>query len=636
MSAKKKKIVSECPGCGFQILTRDSEKHRNECGRSFSESSIPLIAPKVGFVATTATLVKRDTFLPPDYFEGGTVEVKYFGKSYIFKVPVSVEEKLASLSLEDGSSEHSKVSKISYNPTISIGERSTNKKEISGRVGFEKIGGLSKAKSELITFLIDPIKRNTEACSIVIWGLTGSGKSLLLSALSDILPNSHFVNSSNFSNIQSSVNEDTVLLIDNFEIKSETKNSEGNVDFLCRILDEKKFKAVILSARSIENLDLRLRRRFPVEIELMVPSPDERLEILKLVLENETISEEEIKELARNTHGFTGADLVSLAKLASHLPEAEISNNPSAVKLSGQSSDGNPTIHVDRFTAARRRIRPTGIRQFVLEVPDVKWEDIGGEEELKKEIEQAVIWPFKHPEAFKRLGLDPPSGILLYGPPGCSKTLIARALAAQSKLNFLSVKGPELFSKWVGESERAVRDLFHRARQVAPAVLFFDEIDAVATRRGGDSSSGVSDRVLAQLLTELDGLEKSTGVIVLAATNRPETLDGAILRPGRLDRSLYVPLPDFLTRVSIFELQLKKMTCSSNMDVEKLSKLTEGYSGAEIVALCKNAGFLAMRQDLNSKEIQWNHFQDALKIIVPRTDRKTLSIYENFSKGVQL
>lgn len=240
----------------------------------------------------------------------------------------------------------------------------------------------------------------------------------------------------------------------------------------------------------------------------------------------------DFKKIFRNTHGFTGADLAALAKVASHC----LSENPT------------PEIYVDRFTAARRRIRPTGIRQFVLEVPNVKWEDIGGEFDLKQEIEQAVIWPFKHPEAFKRLGIEPPSGILLYGPPGCSKTLIARALAAQSKLNFLSVKGPELFSKWVGESERAVRELFHRARQVAPTVLFFDEIDAVAVKRGGDSSSGVSDRVLAQLLTELDGLEKSTGVIVLAATNRPDTLDGAILRPGRLDRILYVPLPDFITR----------------------------------------------------------------------------------------
>ena len=256
--------------------------------------------------------------------------------------------------------------------------------------------------------------------------------------------------------------------------------------------------------------------------------------------------------VCRESHGFTGADLEAMCRLAEH------------VALDRASSSSDVSVINDSFTVAKRRIRPTGLRQFILEVPNVRWDDIGGEEKLKQEIEQvrskpfylyyksvclqAVIWPFKHPEAFKRLGVEPPSGILLYGPPGCSKTLIARAIAAQSKLNFLSVKGPELFSKWVGESERAVRELFHRARQVAPSVLFFDEIDAVASRRGGDSSSGVSDRVLAQLLTELDGLEKTNGVIVLAATNRPEILDGAILRPGRLDRSIYVTLPDSVTR----------------------------------------------------------------------------------------
>lgn len=448
--------------------------------------------------------------------------------------------------------------------------------------------------------------------------MTGTGKSLFLTALSETLPNCTFVHPSQLSKLHEN-GTDTILLIDNFEVKTE-KNSDASVDSLCRIIDEKQYKAVIVVVRSIETLDLRLRRRFPVEIELMVPDPRERLEILKILLENEKISEDEINEVAKNTHGFTGADLASLTRLATHCSEEKTIAE----------------MHVNRFTAARRRIRPTGIRQFVLEVPDVKWEDIGGEEELKKEIEQAVIWPFKHPEAFKRLGVEPPSGILLYGPPGCSKTLIARALAAQSKLNFLSVKGPELFSKWVGESERAVRELFHRARQVAPAVLFFDEIDAVATKRGGDSSSGVTDRVLAQLLTELDGLEKSTGLIVLAATNRPETLDGAILRPGRLDRSLYVPLPDISTRKSILRLQLHKMSCIPDLNIDELSKLTDGYSGAEIVALCKNAGFLAMRQNIDSTLIEWKHFEEALKIIVPRTDKKSISMYEMFSKGIQV
>jgi SpoVK/Ycf46/Vps4 family AAA+-type ATPase len=548
--------------------------------------------------------------------EGSRISVKYFGQSLHFKLPESLVSKLSALSVGETNDRNITVIKLNSKPKICFTSTlsSAEKDTVDKVFGFDRIGGLTKAKYDLTTFLIDPVLKSADACSVILWGLTGTGKTLILQSISELLPGRciSLESISTLSESFSQIGTADVLLLDNFEsIKPESKNSETTADLLCRIIDEKRFKAIVMVARSIESIDLRLRRRFVVEIELMVPNPIEREEILRKIL-GQRFQEDRIRELARETHGFTGADLVAMCRLSEH------------VALEQTSSLDENVIN-DCFTVARRRIRPTGLRQFILEIPNVKWEDIGGEEKLKQEIEQAVIWPFKHPEAFKRLGVDPPSGILLFGPPGCSKTSIARAIAAQSKFNFLSVKGPELFSKWVGESERAVRELFHRARQVAPAVLFFDEIDAVASSRGGDSSSGVSDRVLAQLLTELDGLEKTNGVIVLAATNRPEILDGAILRPGRLDRSLYVTLPDKVTRHAIIELQLKKMTAiDTNIDIEMLSERTDGYSGAEIVALCKNAAFIAMRDNLHSAQIEAKHFEAALSIIVPRTNRKTL------------
>ncbi|KAK6024083.1 ATPase, AAA family [Ostertagia ostertagi] len=376
--------------------------------------------------------------------------------------------------------------------------------------------------------------------------------------------------------------------------------------------------AVVLSVRQAEELDLGVRVRFPVErgivlsrwLKLMFPMEEERIEILRSLTGS---SDDVIVDLAKRTHGFTGGDLKSLV-VASRFTEGQTES--------------------EKLENARKRVRPTGIRQFILEVPHVSWDDIGGSEELKLEIQQAVIWPQKHRDAFERFGIDPPSGILLYGPPGCSKTLVARALASESKMNFLAVKGPELFSKWVGESEKAIRDLFSRARQVAPTIVFFDEIDAVGSSRGSEKSSGVSDRVLAQLLTELDGLEKQSGVLLLAATNRPDQLDSALLRPGRLDRAIYVGLPCSKTRRAIIEMRTKRMTLAEDDIIEKLVNKTEGYSGAELVAVCRQAALLAMRENINATEVRWQHFEETLLSIVPRTERHMLEAYERFKRGV--
>merc|ERR1712223_354785 len=294
------------------------------------------------------------------------------------------------------------------------------------------------------------------------------------------------------------------------------------------------------------------------------------------------------------------------------------------------------------------------MREVQVRVPNVTWQDIGGLDELKLKLKQSVEWPIKHPEAFKRMGITAPKGVLMYGPPGCSKTMIAKALANESQLNFVAIKGPELFKKYVGESEQAVRQLFNRARRVSPCIVFFDEIDALGSERGS-SSSKVGDRVLAQMLTEMDGIEQLKDVIVVAATNRPDMIDKALIRPGRLDRNVYVPLPDEKTRLKIFQIHTRKKPLDhENVDPQKLASQTKDYSGAEIAAICNEAALATLEENLKndttpsreesgkcisdttpSKEdgakLCQRHFDLALERVKPQINLSLISIYDKFT-----
>ncbi|OTF75462.1 spermatogenesis-associated protein 5-like protein [Euroglyphus maynei] len=270
--------------------------------------------------------------------------------------------------------------------------------------------------------------------------------------------------------------------------------------------------------------------------------------------------------------------------------------------------------------------KPSTMREITLEMPNVRWSDIGGLNKLKQLLEECVVWPIKHPDAFIRFGIDPPKGILMYGPPGCCKTMIGKALAYES--------GPELFNKWVGESERAVREIFRKARAASPSILFFDEIDALATERG-QTQSAVGDRVLAQLLTEIDGIEKLGQVIIIAATNRPDIVDKALLRPGRLDSIVYVALPDMETRKEIFQIRLSKMPLNETIIfhnlLETLAIKSDGYSGAEIQAVCQRAALLALANDKDAQSIQAEHFLQSFNMIRPQTSLETIEFYERFA-----
>ncbi len=395
---------------------------------------------------------------------------------------------------------------------------------------------------------------------------------------------------------------------------------------------------IVIGATNRPNaLDPALRRpgRFDREIEIGIPDKQGRYEILQIHTRGMPLAEDvDLKKLADMTHGYTGADLAALCRetamkaLRRYLPEIDLEQERIPPHVLEKME-----VKMEDFINAYREITPTAMREVAIEVPTVHWDDIGDLEEAKQELKESVEWPLKNPDVFKRMGIKPPKGILLFGPPGCGKTLLARAVATESEANFISIKGPEVFSKWVGESERAIREVFRKARMSAPAIIFFDEIDALVPRRGaGYADSGVTERVISQLLTEIDGIETLQEVVVLAATNRPDILDPAIMRPGRLDRLIYVPEPDEEARLQIFKIHTKNMPLAKDVDLERLARMTKGYSGADIESVCREAAIIALRRDINSKEVTFADFEEALKKIGPSITPDMDNWYRNFMK----
>jgi transitional endoplasmic reticulum ATPase len=387
-------------------------------------------------------------------------------------------------------------------------------------------------------------------------------------------------------------------------------------------------------------LDPALRRpgRFDREIEIGVPDKRGRYEILQIHTRGMPLAEDvDLKRLSEITHGYTGADLAALCRetamkaLRRYLPQINLEEEripPSVLE--------KMEVRMEDFINAYKEVTPTAMREVYIEVPTIHWDDIGGLEEVKQELKEAVEWPLKNPEIFNRLGIKPPKGILLYGPPGCGKTLLARAVATESEANFITIKGPEVFSKWVGESEKAIREVFRKARMAAPAVIFFDEMDSLVPRRGlGFADSGVTERVISQLLTEMDGILTLEDVVVIAATNRPDIVDPAVLRPGRFDRLIYVAEPDEKTRLQIFKIHTRNMPLAKDVSLEQLAAITKNYSGADIEALCREAAMHALRRDVNAKEVALADFQEAMKKIGPSITPDMEKWYKGFMQQVR-
>ncbi|HIP16720.1 MAG TPA: AAA family ATPase [Methanothermococcus okinawensis] len=394
---------------------------------------------------------------------------------------------------------------------------------------------------------------------------------------------------------------------------------------------------VIAATNRPDALDPALRRpgRFDREITIGVPDRKGRLEILQIHTRNMPLAEDvDLDYLAEVTHGFVGADLAALCKEAAMktlrrlLPNIDLEKEEIPKEILDQIE-----VTMLDFKEALKEVEPSALREVLVEIPNVKWSDIGGLDNVKQDLKEAVEWPLKHKEVFERMGIRPPKGILLFGPPGTGKTLLAKAVANESNANFISVKGPEIFSKWVGESEKAIREIFRKARQAAPTVIFFDEIDSVAPKRGTDlGGSGVTEKVVNQLLTELDGLEEPKDVVVIAATNRPDILDPALLRPGRLDRVVLVPIPDKEARYDIFKVHARNMPLAEDVDLKKLAEKTEGYTGADIEAICREAAMIALRENINADKVELRHFEEAMKKIRPSVKKGDMEIYKRLAE----
>jgi transitional endoplasmic reticulum ATPase len=404
-------------------------------------------------------------------------------------------------------------------------------------------------------------------------------------------------------------------------------------------------KLVVIGATNRPNaIDPALRRpgRFDREIEIGIPDEQGRLEILQIHTRDMPLTEDvDLESIARVSHGFVGADLEALSKEAAMrslrriLPEINLEQPKIPAEILNK-------IKVTRqdFDEALRDVQPSAMREVLVQKPNVKWEDVGGLQEVKEELQEAIEWPLKHEDLFTQADVQPPKGILLYGPPGTGKTMIAKAVATTSEANFISIKGPELISKWVGESEKGVREVFRKARQAAPCVVFFDELDAIAPRRGGsEGDSHVTERVISQVLTEMDGLEDLKGVVVIGATNRPDIIDEALLRPGRFDRILEVPIPDKQARKQIFQIQTRKKPLdASSVNIDRLVEVTEGMTGADIAAIVNAAAMTAIKEHIENKGksdklmISMKHFEAALnKIKAKNLNSTTTSMMDSQS-----
>jgi transitional endoplasmic reticulum ATPase len=398
-------------------------------------------------------------------------------------------------------------------------------------------------------------------------------------------------------------------------------------------LKSRKNVIVIGATNRPEALDLALRRpgRFDREIELRVPDTEGRLEIFQIHTRGMPLTEDvSLRDLAQITYGFVGADIAALCREAamSALRRILPKINLKEPQIPKEVLDSLQVTRAD-FEDAMKEVQPSAIREILIEIPNVSWDDVGGLDNVKYLLKEAVEWPLKNPESYRDIGVEAPKGVLLYGPPGTGKTLLAKAIAHESDANFITAKGSDLLSKWYGESEKRIAEVFMRARQVAPSIVFLDELDSLAPIRGiSVGEPQVTARILNQLLSEMDGLEELRGVVVIGATNRPDIIDPALIRPGRFDELILVPIPDEGARREIFKVHTGKMALAEDVDVEKLVSMTDQYTGADIAAVCKKAGRLALREDLHAKNVKQSHFLKAIAETGPSVTPDTMKYYE--------
>jgi transitional endoplasmic reticulum ATPase len=549
--------------------------------------------------------------------------------------------------------------------TVNISDKPISEAEAqTPQVTYEDIGGLGEEIQKVREMIELPLrhpelfeKLGVEAPKgVLLHGPPGTGKTLLAKAVAgetssnffslsgpEIMSKFYGQSEENLREIfkQAQENAPSIVFIDEIDsIAPKREEVTGEVERrvvaqMLSLMDglASRGKVVVIGATNRPNaLDPALRRpgRFDREIEIGIPDRKGRHEILMIHTRGMPLEGVDLKELSDLTHGFTGADLAALAKEAAMrairkvLPEIDLEEESIPVEGLNELK-----VTKDEFYCALREMEPSALREVLVESPNVTWEEIGGLVNVKQELRESVEWPLKFGDIFDHMNAEPPKGILLYGPPGTGKTLLAKAVATESEANFISVKGPEFLSKWVGESEKAVRETFRKAKLAAPCIIFFDEIDSIVPTRGGMmGDSHVTERVISQFLTEIDGLEDLNDVTVIAASNRPDIIDPALLRPGRFDRSIFVPPPDREARGEIFRIHTVGKPLGEDVDLEDLANKTENFTGADIAAICNEAVMLAIREyiseggkmdkeELGKSEVTMKHFEEAMSRIEP-------------------
>ncbi len=534
-------------------------------------------------------------------------------------------------------------------------------------ITYEDIGGLSDEIQRLREMIELPMKHPEvferlgiePPKGVLMYGPPGTGKTLIAKAVAnesganffsiagpEIMSKYYGESEQRLREIFEEANKDapSIIFIDELDsIAPKREEVTGEVERrvvaqLLTMMDglEERGQVVVIGATNrIDAIDPALRRpgRFDREIEIGVPDRLERIEIFQIHTRGMPLSEDvRLEYISDRTHGFVGADISALTKEAAmkalrrYLPQIKLEEAvPHEILESMQVTGGD-------FEEALKEVEPSAMREVMVEIPRIKWDDVGGLDEVKQEIKEAVEWPLNYPAKFEKMSIRPPKGILLYGPPGTGKTLLAKAVANESSANFISVRGPQLLSKWVGESEKAIREIFKKARQVAPSIIFLDELDAIAPVRGTEFGSKTSERVINQLLTELDGIEVLKNVVVIAATNRPEIIDPALIRSGRFDRLVFVGPPSREGRIEIFKIHLKNTPLSDDVNVEQLADLTDNYVGSDMESLCREAVMLALRENFDSERVEMRHFKDALKKVRPALAEDMLEYYEKLQE----
>jgi transitional endoplasmic reticulum ATPase len=566
---------------------------------------------------------------------------------------------------------------ISENTEVSLSSKAVElSDEKIPEITYEDIGGLTDEIKKIRELVEIPLKHPEiferlgiePPKGILLHGPPGTGKTLLAKAVANesdanfILLNGPEIMSKFYGESEKKIRDifeeaektaPAIIFIDEIDaIAPKREDVQGEVERrvvsqLLTMMDglKSRGKVVVIGATNRPNaIDEALRRpgRFDRELEISVPGKEGRLQVLKIHTRSMPRDKKvNLDEIAGLTHGFVGADLEALTKeaainvLRKILPEMKLDADE---KIPNEILEKLIVKHED-FLSALKTVRPSAMREVLVETPNVEWNSVGGVDAVKQELRETVEWPMEHAESFERLGIKPSKGILLYGPPGTGKTLLAKAVAKQTEANFIQVKGPSLLSMWVGKSEEGMRKIFERARQVAPCIIFFDEIDSLAGKRGMEQGTKVTERVLNQMLAEMDGLEDLKNVIVIGATNRPDMLDTALMRPGRFDKILLVNAPEEEGRSQILKIHTNKMPLAKDVDLKFVAKETVGYTGADLESVVREAAYFALRESIDAKQVTKKHFVEALKKIKPSVTPSTIEMYkkieENYLKSAK-